>query len=102
LALAQHTIRNQDLMVPFEGIEDGLTGLYVLNAQRPSLGGGGLFFTGLNGQGSSGDGVAARPASKRYRRFKQTQLAFGMHVDMLACWSCMVIKPPGASATTNV
>jgi hypothetical protein len=24
-----HTIRNQDLTVPFEGFEDGLTGRYV-------------------------------------------------------------------------
>jgi hypothetical protein len=42
-----HTIRNQDLMVPFEGFEGwALTGRSFLNAERPSLGRGGLFFTG--------------------------------------------------------
>jgi len=30
----------------FEGFEDGLTGRFFLDAERPSLGRDGLFFTG--------------------------------------------------------
>jgi len=49
-----HTIRNQDLTVPFEGFEGwALTGRSFLNAERPSLGRGGLFIYGLSGQGST-------------------------------------------------
>jgi hypothetical protein len=40
--------------------------------------GGGLFFSPVERPGVSGDGVAAWPAPKRYGRFKQTQLAFGL------------------------
>jgi len=51
------TIGNQDLMVPFEGFEDGLTGRCPLvMAERPPLGRGGLLFRGLIGQVCRGMG----------------------------------------------
>ena len=70
----QHTILNQDLMVPFEGFEDGLTGRSFLNVERPSLGRDGLFISLAERPGVSGDGVAARPAPKRYDRTDRTQI----------------------------
>src|SRR5262249_10285734 len=54
-----------------------LTGRCFFNAERPSLGRGGLFLMAEQ-PGVSGDGVAAQPAPKRYGRFKQTQLVFGI------------------------
>jgi len=41
-----HTIRLKDLMVPFWGFEDGLTGCRGSKPERPSSGEGGLFLTG--------------------------------------------------------
>jgi hypothetical protein len=43
-------------MVPFEGFEDGLTGRFFLNAERPLLGRGGLFFHQPSSQGFGGWG----------------------------------------------
>jgi len=40
-----HTIRNQDLMVPFEGFEDGADGTFQMQRGRP-WGGATSFFTG--------------------------------------------------------
>ena len=58
------TIRNHDLMVPFEGFEDGLTGRFLLlNAERGRLwGGAASLFRGLSGQGCRGMGQPLGPA----------------------------------------
>jgi hypothetical protein len=71
-----HTIRNQDLTVPFEGFEGwALTGRSFLNAERPSLGRGGLFsFHTLSGQGVRGMGWPTQPVRESYGRIKRPQL----------------------------
>jgi len=48
-----HTIRNQDLMVPFEGFEDGLTGRFLPNA-RGRLGEAASSFTRWAAKGFGG------------------------------------------------
>jgi hypothetical protein len=66
-----HTIRNQDLIVPFA---DGLTGRFLPNA-RGRLGGGGLFsFHRLSGQGVRGMGWPTRLVRESYGRIKRPQL----------------------------
>ena len=77
-----HTIPNQDFMVPFEGFDDGLTGRLTSLMQRGRLWGETASFSPAERPGVSGDGVAARPAFKRYGRFKQTQLAFGIQLTL--------------------
>jgi hypothetical protein len=55
-----HTILNQDLIVPFEGFEDGLTGRFLM--QRGRLWGeAASFFHGLSGQGFGGWGSRSAP-----------------------------------------
>ena len=48
-----HTIRNQDLMVPLEGFEDGLTGRFLPNA-RGRLGEAASSFTRWAAKGFGG------------------------------------------------
>jgi hypothetical protein len=77
----QHTIRSQDLMVPFEGFEDGLTGR--LNARevapgerRP------LSLTSQAANGVRGTGMAAKLV-RSYRRIQRAQLYFGAFLPPL-------------------
>ena len=68
-----HTISTEDLTVPFEGFEDGLTGRSFLMQEAVSVGGG-LFFHRLSGQGVRGMGWPTQPVRKSYGGVKRPQL----------------------------
>src|SRR5262249_28533261 len=92
-----HTIRNQDLMVPFEGCEGWADGTpqcrEAVSGERQPL------FSRTKRPGVSGDGVAARPVPKRYGCFKQTQLAFGIQPDRAARpWQLRYGEPQASAA----
>src|SRR5215469_7774205 len=70
-----HTIRSQDLMIPFEGSEDGLTGRSA--TKRGRLWGETASFLCLDGLGVRGTGEAAQ-STRRYARSQQTQLTLGL------------------------